>query len=336
MGQDSGNGLIPNHGDLPWLQDIDANNNLVSDVWYDQWGITYRDVVILDSDNVPYDIDPTQAGIQNFNLSIYNLAVPENYAALREFFLRAASPKAGLSLKVVDVPTSVNSVGESNLPAGDTWVDEWGSFYVEVWVETTNDNSLGLTDVALDLTYDGSMVHAESIEYGPAFTINRTGTILNPSGRISNLGGATLRSDIADNAPALLARIKFNTVTAPHNANGEHIHAHAQLAFGMADAEVGSVISQSAIASMAGANVSLMPVTYDLNDDDRIGFADLAVFTGAFLQNVGGTSDAWAADFDGSGRVDFGDLSWFTANFLRTSADTTALDYPTNWPNMGG
>ena len=81
-GHDSGNTLISSYGTLPWLQDVDDNSNGVSDVWYESWLVTYRDVVILDEDNV-------QVGV--YNLSANDLSTPSNYDTLRQMFIDAAS-----------------------------------------------------------------------------------------------------------------------------------------------------------------------------------------------------------------------------------------------------
>ena len=35
----------------PWLQDVDEDGNRLSDVWREEWQITYRDVVILNAAN---------------------------------------------------------------------------------------------------------------------------------------------------------------------------------------------------------------------------------------------------------------------------------------------
>ncbi len=48
--------------DIPWLQDVDLGGNCASDVWHDKWGVNYRDVVILDGDNV--------------QVAVYNLTTP--------------------------------------------------------------------------------------------------------------------------------------------------------------------------------------------------------------------------------------------------------------------
>ena len=73
-------------------------------------------------------------------------------------------------------------------------------------------------------------------------------------------------------------------------------------------------------ATSASAAVESEPeaVSYDLDNDGRVGLGDLAVFASVYRQQPGVTSDssyAYAADFDGSGTVDLGDLALFAANY---------------------
>jgi len=74
-GYDAGNDLICDGRDLPWLQEATGD-----DVWTD-WGATYRDVIILDEDNVPIDV---------YNLTVHNLSVHAEYEALKQLLLDAA------------------------------------------------------------------------------------------------------------------------------------------------------------------------------------------------------------------------------------------------------
>lgn len=59
---------------LPWLQDVDSDQNARSDVWAD-WGTDHLDLVVLTARN--------DLAMMN-KLSSYNLATPANYAGLRD------------------------------------------------------------------------------------------------------------------------------------------------------------------------------------------------------------------------------------------------------------
>jgi hypothetical protein len=86
FGQDppGANELATEGRTIPLLQDVDGNANQVSDVWYDRWDVTYRDVVILNGQNEKIDV---------YNLTPptgYDLRVAENYATLRNKLVDAA------------------------------------------------------------------------------------------------------------------------------------------------------------------------------------------------------------------------------------------------------
>jgi hypothetical protein len=80
-GHESGNSWFTSVVDLPWLQDVDSDGDRQSDVWTD-WQVEYRDVIILDEENFP---------VGRFNLSTHDLRYFENYSALRQMLIDAAS-----------------------------------------------------------------------------------------------------------------------------------------------------------------------------------------------------------------------------------------------------
>ena len=55
--------------DLPWLQETEAD-----DVWGD-WAVTYRDVIVLDAENVPVDV---------YNLTTHDLSVEANRETMKQ------------------------------------------------------------------------------------------------------------------------------------------------------------------------------------------------------------------------------------------------------------
>ena len=71
----SGLSGMSDRGDLPLLQDVAEES-----VWSD-WDVTFRDVVILDSNNEK---------VGEFNLTTHSLAVPENYAELKALLIASA------------------------------------------------------------------------------------------------------------------------------------------------------------------------------------------------------------------------------------------------------
>jgi hypothetical protein len=75
-GEEAANDLICQGRDLPWLQDTAAEN-----AW-GLWGVTWRDVWILDRHQAVFAI---------YNLTSNNLADPARYAELKQLMLDAAA-----------------------------------------------------------------------------------------------------------------------------------------------------------------------------------------------------------------------------------------------------
>ena len=75
IGLEAANPTICAGRDIPWLQDVAAE-----DVWT-SWSVTYRDVVILDIDNRVIGV---------FNVTAKDLDDPTHYAALKERLTNAA------------------------------------------------------------------------------------------------------------------------------------------------------------------------------------------------------------------------------------------------------
>lgn len=83
VGQDpaGANDLMMAGRTTPWLQDGDSNGNQRSDVWYDKWNVTYRDVIVLNGQNEMADV---------YNLTSNDLGVAANYATMRDKLIDAA------------------------------------------------------------------------------------------------------------------------------------------------------------------------------------------------------------------------------------------------------
>jgi hypothetical protein len=77
IGHESGNADTYAGRTTPWLQDV-----LGVDVWT-AWAVTYRDVLILDENNVVVGV---------YNLTSNDLGIPDNYNALRGLLVSAATP----------------------------------------------------------------------------------------------------------------------------------------------------------------------------------------------------------------------------------------------------
>ena len=75
QGLESTNNLVTPSVDLPWLQDT-----AVVDAWA-LWGVTWRDVIILDRDNLRVEV---------YNLTSNDLTDPLKYGELKALLLSVA------------------------------------------------------------------------------------------------------------------------------------------------------------------------------------------------------------------------------------------------------
>ena len=69
------NDQVCDGNDIPWLQDVPEV------LAWDAWGVTFRDLILLDEENRPFAV---------FNLTEHSLQVPTEYEALRSLLIQAA------------------------------------------------------------------------------------------------------------------------------------------------------------------------------------------------------------------------------------------------------
>ncbi len=209
---------------------------------------------------------------------------------------------------------------------------------MEIWGSTPDTANRSINGFVVNLTYNTDYFTTESLEYGPAFTEDQTGTIDDGAGSIGDVGATTLLPDVGDDEYVLLARAFFEPTDedpgVPHDADRHYLHA-AFDAFVSLDGGAVELADGGPVDVQVGdpPSTELWPVMYDIDDDGQVGFGDLAFFATAFGQNVGdpGAQFAWACDFDHSWKVDVGDLAFFAESFQCTPGDT--IVYPPDFPD---
>jgi len=245
-----------------------------------------------------------------------------------------------IDLTIVAAPSATAGNGEvATLPASEAWVHEWMPFWVEIWVSTPVSTATGIAEATVDLQYDTGYLTATEIQYGPAFTQNLSGTIDDAQGRVTAIGGATLLTDVGDDAYVLLARVRFASTgsdQAPVDEAGRNIGPYdMQLALSSGQAQL--VGAGAAVPELGSPPATeLWAVVYDIDDNNLVDFGDLAFFAPAFGLPVAPSGSeppfTWWADFDKSGLVDFGDLSFFAPNFSKSRAAGEPIVFPPAFP----
>ncbi|QDT45553.1 putative outer membrane protein pmp20 precursor [Gimesia alba] len=244
---------------------------------------------------------------------------------------------AQIDLRVVKSKTPTSGNGESaSLPENITWIDEWGNYWVEIWLSTPDTTDLGILSANLNLTYNTEVTTATSIEYGAAFTENQSGTINDQTGTIENLSAETSLVDVGDDQRVLFARIKFESTA----DDAVDLDLSGQ---GLKSRSLGLSISQPEIVFVGGAPSEEVhgpvPTTqiwvnpYDLNDDDTVNIRDLLIFFTTYHSSPSesNSSYSWITDLNRNDRVDFRDFSLLIRNYGKSKANQSPVNYPQNY-----
>lgn len=243
-----------------------------------------------------------------------------------------------VSLRMVISPTAADTNGEvQSLPAGQNWIAEWDSYWIELWVTTADLSSQGVASVSLDLAYQTDLTSATGIEYGAAFTQNQAGTIHDENGLVEGLSATTDLTDLGINTQLLFARIRFESLAEDEvllDLEGKRIGPH-DLGFQIQNSEV--VLGSERVSQAQNQDVSAVSIwanPYDLNDDGQISFRDLLLFASVYNSVVVESSSeyAWMSDFNRNGRVAFRDLVLLATNYNKSRLQQQEVIYPNNYP----
>lgn len=247
-----------------------------------------------------------------------------------------ASAKTTISTSLVSTPTTTDANGQtSSVPDSEQWIDEWDSFWVEVW-GTTTDGS-GISGGTFDLNYNTDFFTATAVEFGSVFGNSNSASIDDLNGVISGISGQNSHGTLGSTNQVLLGRVKFESLAddgvsidttsgflGPHNLGIQVVNAQLDISdFGGVTAS----IAQS-------PNTELWAVPFDLDDNGVINFRDLMTFASFYGTTVVNASSgvAWSLDFDKSGMINFKDLTYFAANYGLTKESGGQVIFPANFP----
>ncbi|MBQ3388269.1 MAG: VCBS repeat-containing protein [Thermoguttaceae bacterium] len=237
-----------------------------------------------------------------------------------------------------DMPTAVLSDLSALDSSYYTWVDEWSSFYVEIW-GCANGDEINLFKTAI--TSDTSLFTAESVESGSGYNA----AISIDGGACSVFGSAIEAASPAAGSYVLLARVLY-TATATGGAaipeNGVFTASSAGFGADSSSESINGSASCKGSVSTALTELDLFSVRFDSNDDGKIDVADFTLFA----NNYGlGTSakpfkneKAETFNIVSGGGLNVQDFTYFANVYGQTRAKTAAdrfyskmgLD-PTSW-----
>ncbi|MEE8451143.1 MAG: carboxypeptidase-like regulatory domain-containing protein, partial [Thermoguttaceae bacterium] len=180
--------------------------------------------IYVSTDNDPLvlwldDTTDTEAffvGVSDHEYAFYSVAIDnvgnrESHAQKPDArtTVSASAMSGRLDVTLVHQPTSTLPNGEVDaLPVSEESIDEWDSFWIEIWVSTPDTVDVPIVSATVDLTYNTDYFTATSIEYGPGLDLLQIGTIDDGAGVVDDLGARTLAIDVGDDQHALLARVR--------------------------------------------------------------------------------------------------------------------------------
>jgi len=256
-----------------------------------------------------------------------------NRGAVHVLFLELAVPPT-IDVRLVRSTTATDAGGEAAaLPDNELWLHEWEPYWAEIWV-TTSATSTGVVEVQLSLDYATTLTSADAVEYNTSFTPIGTPVIDDTAGTITGIHATTAVGGLGDDRPVLLARVRFIPTANDEAAVDVAGQSIGPYALTVTPTAASAALDGGALhpADVAGANVALWAVPYDVDDSGMIDFGDFSFFTPVFGQSVSPAEPfSWWADFDRSDLVDFGDFAFFSPNFAKSKPDAS-LVFPPNYP----
>jgi len=224
----------------------------------------------------------------------------------------------GVAMTLSHEPTLVAPGGQvAALPTSEAWIDEWDSFWVEIWAKT--DEATGVASARVDLQYNAQYFTATQIDHAGTFVQGATGA-LGQDGAVLGLGGSTSLTEIGGSGYALVARVKFESL----GDNGVDINPD-DLVLGPHDLGLRldnvavELVGQGAAEAIVWRTpeTELWAVPYDVDDNGEIGLGDLSFFAASYGEDAIDADTAFGAalDFDHDGEVALGDLSYLAVNY---------------------
>ncbi len=248
----------------------------------------------------------------------------------------SASPDTTINTSLVMTPTSTNSNGETaSVPESETWIDEWDSFWVEVWGNTTD--GTGISGGVFDLDYNTEYFTATEIEYGAAFGENSTALIDDETGIVAGISGANSLDSLGGSDQVLLARVKFESLDDDNvaiNRETGYLGPH-DLGLRVMNAHLGIVNEESVNPTiLTNPATDLWAVPYDVDDNGMINHRDLITLIGIYNDSVfdAAANLAWTLDFDKSTTVNHRDLIQLITNYGKSKFNDNNVTFPANFP----
>lgn len=271
-------------------------------------------------DPINGDLVMTRAGeyqgfIHTSQIRIHNEQIVHLQSDLHGLQTPQAIHDGGIYMNVAKDPTALGADGAvDSLPENETWLHEWESHWVELWVKGSDADYY--TGASADLSYNASYFTATEIDRGPVFVEGAAGTIDDASGMVRDLGGS-VPGFVSTDGFILLGRVKFESIGSD-NVPVEEFSSPASLGLELSNGSVRTAGGET-IESYLGdtPETELWAVPFDADDSGAVDSGDFSYFLTDFLKSSQVDDVLLSAmDYDRSGDINPGDFSYFLSNFI--------------------
>ncbi|MCC9606621.1 dockerin type I domain-containing protein [Blastopirellula sp. JC733] len=249
-------------------------------------------------------------------------------------------PPVLLHFAIVTNPTEFsdpNLGSVEQLPESMLHTHEWDRYYVEVWVEAGDQ----VRDLSVDVNYQTQIATPRNVMFGPAFADGHF-SLDDDLGQLRDLAAhaeppAPVEGAEPPTGLVLFARIEFG-------ADGPRDNVRLDFASGTVgphSLELDMIRSAGMTAEGNTLDVhaaekpefGLVPVIYDLNDDQSISLVDLTMM----IRSLGSDASApngqasWYADVNKDYAVSLIDMSYMLRN-IGSNYSNEKIEFPANYP----
>ena len=213
-----------------------------------------------------------------------------------------------------------------------TYIDEWSTFYVEIWANTGSATA-GIKSYEAVLAFDAGFfeVRFEEVFCGTAFS-NLSFT--KGSGQITVSGTVSGTGLQGNNTDVLLGYVAFRPSSDTRSVALDYSYGPKPIDNGFALQKT-TLVSSTNVTGQAKFEVTnqvpLFPVNYDINGDGRINAQDFAIFANYYSMNISSplaTKNILFCNFNSSSSsaqtIDAQDFARFAQNYGLTKKDCRA------------
>lgn len=223
------------------------------------------------------------------------------------------------------VSTADEADSAAALPESESWIHEWQTHYVDLYLNTQDADVDVSGNVSFTLNYGDlftatDFIAMESVFDG-AFQIDVENNAVQISGRLKD-------TVTVEDGFVLLGRVKFESV----GDGGLAADTVGTVDLGLSLDKIqlyNSAEEQIAVNTNVSVGTRAAAVVYDSNDDGVIDVTDFISFATYYGTDTLASNDAlaWALDFDKSGKIDSSDFVDFATNYGVTRANGKAIKF---------